>query len=38
MTLIQKLTAIADALTTILSLTSQVQTALADLNTFLDTV
>lgn len=38
MTLLQKLTAIADALTNVLALTGQVQTALSNLNDFLDAV
>jgi hypothetical protein len=38
MTLLQKLTAIADALTQIVALTGQVQTALTQLDTFLDAV
>ncbi len=37
MTLLQKIQALATALTDILGLTGQVQTALTDLNTFLDT-
>ena len=38
MTLLQKLQAIATALTDIISLTTTAQTALSDLDTFLDTV
>ncbi len=38
MTLLQKLQAIATALTDIITLSSTVQTELAALNTFLDTV
>ena len=38
MTLLQKLAALATALSDILSLTSQVQTELTALNTFLDAV
>jgi len=38
MTLLQKLQAIATAMTEIISLTAQVQTDLTALNTFLDTV
>lgn len=38
MTLLQKLQGIAQALSDILTLTTQVQTALQNLDTFLDTV
>jgi hypothetical protein len=38
MTLLAKLQALATAMTEILTLTTQVETALTDLNTFLDTV
>lgn len=38
MTLLQKLQAIVDAMTQILTKTAEVETALSDLSTFLDTV